>query len=115
MMKIHEVRIAPREYKLSSPILVGGKHLLMVLLDGKGRMLYDVTNDVQVGYVDTVKQMMELITAGYSGTVETYMSEGTIHTNQRSCSLTAIWFLSHAKKIHDEGITAIDLIETNYR
>lgn len=114
-MTNHEVRITPREYEFSAPILVGGKHLLMVLMDGKGRMLYDVTNDVQVGYVDTVKQMMELITAGYSGTIETYMTDGAIHTNQKSYSLTTIWFLSQAKKIHDEGITAIDLTESNYR
>lgn len=115
MMKNYEIRIKPREYDFSSPILVGGKNLLMVLMDGKGRMLYDVTNDVQVGYVDTVKQMMKLITEGYSGTIETYMPEGTIHTNQRSYSLTAIWFLSHATKVHDEGITGIELRESIYR
>ena len=114
-MANHEVRITPRKYELSAPILVGGKHLLMVLMDGKGKVLYDVTNNIELGYVDTVPQMLELITAGYSGTILTCMSDGDIVTKEKTYKIPTIWFVSQAKKIYEEGITEINLVESNYR
>lgn len=110
-----KVNIKPRNYEFSAPILVGGKNLIMVLMDGKGKVLYDVTNNIELGYVDTVPQMLELITAGYSGTILTCMSDGDIVTKEKTYKIPAIWFVSQAKKIYEEGITEINLVESNYR